>query len=89
MSSDGQGPDESRGGLARGFVMIVAVGIALGVTFNAIQLASGPRRGLAWIKQEVKLASLESVDGTAEAAAAPTEGAPPAPEASAEPSSEG
>jgi rhodanese-related sulfurtransferase len=70
MHMSDQGPDESGSATVRGILVIVALGIALGVIFNSLQLASGPRHGLAWIKHEVKLASLESVAGTAEAAAA-------------------
>jgi rhodanese-related sulfurtransferase len=68
METGGHGPDEGGTQLARGIAAIVVLGIALGVAYNGMQLASGPRRGLAWIKHEVKLASLESVAGTAEAA---------------------
>src|SRR5438093_8713196 len=58
--------NDNEGGLVRGVLVIVVLGVALGLTFNTMLLASGPKHGLAWIKQEVKLASFESL-----AAAAP------------------
>ena len=74
------GDDEERGGgLVRGVAGIVLLGVALGLAFNALQLASGPRHGLAWIKREVKLASLESMTGVADAVAADSSGATPPP----------
>ena len=57
--------DEQGGKLWLGLIGIVLVGLALGVGHNAMQRAAGPRHGLAWIKREVKLMSLE---GLAEAA---------------------
>lgn len=57
--------DEQGGNLWRGIIAIVLVGLALGAGHNAMQRAAGPRHGLAWIKREVKLMSLE---GLAEAA---------------------
>ncbi len=74
MHMGGHGPEESGSQLVRGVAVIVVVGIALGVAFNFMQLASGPRRGLAWVKHEVKLASFESVAGAAEAAPAAVTG---------------
>ena len=58
-------PDEQGGKLWLGIIGIVLVGLALGAGHNAMQRAAGPRHGLAWIKREVKLMSLE---GLAEAA---------------------
>ena len=74
--------DENGRDLARGVAIVVLLGIALGLAFNALQLASGPRRGLAWIRHEAKLASLESVAGAAEAA--PIDSSTHAPAAAAE-----
>ena len=54
-------PDEHGSTLWRGILGIVLLGVALGIGQNALQRAGGPRRGLEWIKQEVKLASLESI----------------------------
>ncbi len=54
-------PDEQGGKLWLGIIGIVLVGLALGVGHNAMQRAAGPRHGLAWIKREVKLMSLESI----------------------------
>jgi rhodanese-related sulfurtransferase len=45
----------------RGVVVIVVVGVALGLAFNALGLASRPPRGLSWIKQVEKLPSLEDL----------------------------
>jgi rhodanese-related sulfurtransferase len=56
-------PDETGAALARGVTVIVVLGIALGVMFNFQRLASGPKRGLAWIRQDAKLASLEATPG--------------------------
>ena len=58
-------PDEQGSKLWLGIIGIVLVGLALGAGHNAMQRAAGPRHGLAWIKREVKLMSLE---GLAEAA---------------------
>src|SRR5258705_11926906 len=65
---------ESGGGLLRGVVMIVVVGLALGVGFNTLLLAAGPKQGLPWVKHDVKLKSLEDVlgDQAATPEAAPT-----------------
>ena len=54
-------PDDRGGLLWRGVLGLVLVGAALGNGYNVMQRAAGPHRGLAWIKQEVKLASLESM----------------------------
>jgi rhodanese-related sulfurtransferase len=45
----------------RGVVVIVVVGVALGLAFNALGLASRPPRGLSWIKQVEKMPSLEDL----------------------------
>jgi rhodanese-related sulfurtransferase len=45
----------------RGVVVIVVAGVALGLAFNALGLASKPPRGLSWIKQVEKLPSLEDL----------------------------
>ncbi|MCC6349604.1 MAG: hypothetical protein IT347_08435 [Candidatus Eisenbacteria bacterium] len=49
------------GSLAREVAVIVLVGAALGLGYNAYLLGSGPRAGLAWIKAEKKLVRLEDV----------------------------
>ena len=54
-------PEEHGSTLWRGILGIVLLGAALGIGHNTLQRAGGPRRGLEWIKQEVKLASLESI----------------------------
>ena len=54
-------PDETAGAVGRGVLVIVVVGIALGLGYNQLLLASGPKHGLAWVKQETKLASLEDL----------------------------
>ena len=45
----------------RGVVAIVVVGLALGLAFNALGLASKPPRGLSWITRAEKLPSLEEL----------------------------
>lgn len=45
----------------RGVVVIVAVGVALGLAFNALGLASKPPRGLSWITETEKMPSLEDL----------------------------
>lgn len=69
----------------RGLLVIVVAGALLGVAFNALGLASHPPRGLAWIKHETPLPSLEDLQGSGVPAAdtsvrytAPAGGAPPA-----------
>jgi len=54
----GQPTDE---GITRGVVTIVVVGVALGVAFNWLGLASRPAWGLPWIGED-KLAALESLE---------------------------
>jgi rhodanese-related sulfurtransferase len=84
------------GRVARGMALIVVVGAALGVAYNAFGLASRPPRGLAWVKRVEPLASLESMlrpvvvrhDSATAAApdgASPADGATPAVSASATP----
>ena len=69
--------DPEAGGVVRGIVMICAIGIALGVAYNALGLASRPRYGLAWIKAPpAKIESLEALQsppapGGGESATAP------------------
>jgi rhodanese-related sulfurtransferase len=70
MGHDGHDPD--RAGALRGALLIVVVGTALGIGYNAMGLASRPRHGLAWIKQPEKIESLEALQG------APASGAPEA-----------
>ena len=45
----------------RGVFVIVVVGVALGLAFNALGLASKPPRGLSWITRAEKLPSLEEL----------------------------
>jgi rhodanese-related sulfurtransferase len=52
---------DGTGETLRGVFAIVAVGVALGLAFNALGLASKPPRGLTWITQEEKLPSLEDL----------------------------
>jgi rhodanese-related sulfurtransferase len=56
--------EEKRDGTAetlRGVFVIVVVGAALGLAFNALGLASRPPRGLSWITQVEKMPSLEDL----------------------------
>ncbi len=48
----------------RGVVVIVIVGALLGVSFNALGLASHPPRGLSWITKKEKMPSLEELQPT-------------------------
>src|SRR5881394_3297958 len=65
------GHDPDRAGALRGAMVIVVVGVALGIGYNAMGLASRPRHGLAWLKQPEKIESLEALQG----APAPPSGA--------------
>lgn len=75
--------DPEAGGVVRGIAMICVIGLALGVAYNALGLASRPRYGLAWIKASAaKIESLEALQsppapGGGESATADT--APPGP----------
>ena len=51
----------------RAALVIVVAGVALGVGFNALGLASRPPRGLSWITREEKLPSLEELQGHSQA----------------------
>jgi rhodanese-related sulfurtransferase len=46
------GREASEGGLLRGIVGIVLLGITLGIGFNALGLQAKPARGLAWIGED-------------------------------------
>jgi len=62
------GPEPGRGETARGALLILAAGIALGVAWNAIHQASRPPGGLPWIARpeaETKLESLQPPAGAA------------------------
>jgi rhodanese-related sulfurtransferase len=51
--------------------VIVVVGVALGLAFNALGLASRPPRGLPWITQVEKMPSLEELQPGSELVPAP------------------
>jgi rhodanese-related sulfurtransferase len=55
----------------RGVFVIVVVGVALGLAFNALGLASRPPRGLSWITQVEKMPSLEELQPGSELVPAP------------------
>lgn len=57
------------GGAARGIVIILCTGIALGVTYNALGRAGHPPRGLGWIAEEKKLDTLDAAGHPAPGAA--------------------
>ncbi len=59
-----------RSSLARDVAVLVLAGIALGVTFNALQAAQHSPRALSWVRREPKLASFESLAGALPPAAA-------------------
>lgn len=50
-----------RSALWRDVLVMVLAGSALGAGYNQLQLREGPGRGLTWIRQERRLASLESL----------------------------
>ena len=49
------------GGVLRGALVILLAGAVVGLLFNGLLRASNGDRGLAWIRQEVKLNSLEEM----------------------------
>jgi rhodanese-related sulfurtransferase len=63
MTPENMGNDPDMAGALRGAMLIVVVGAALGIAYNAMGLASRPRHGLAWIKQPEKIESLEALQG--------------------------
>ena len=73
------GHDPDRAGALRGAMVIVVVGVALGIGYNAMGLASRPRHGLAWIKQPEKIESLEAMQGAPAPPSAAAETSMPAP----------
>jgi rhodanese-related sulfurtransferase len=58
---ENQTQDDGDRGFARGVFVIVAAGLLLGLAFNLIQRISEPQNGLAWIRQDGSLESLEEV----------------------------
>ena len=63
----------------RGVVVIAVVGIALGLAFNALGLASKPPRGLSWITPVEKMPSLEDLQPGSGLVPGPAPGSGPAP----------
>jgi len=63
----------------RGVALIIVAGAALGIPYNTLLHASGPRRGLDWIKHESKMGRLEDVVEPASAVQEPVTPAEPAP----------
>lgn len=59
-----------RSSLGRDVAVLVLAGIALGLSFNALQASARSPRALSWIRSEPKLASFESLAGTLPPAAA-------------------
>ena len=59
-----------RSSLGRDVAVLVLAGIALGVSFNALQAFAHSPRALSWIRHEPKLASFESLAGELPPAAA-------------------
>ena len=72
-------PSEGIAETLRGVVVIVGVGVALGLAFNALGLASRPPRGLSWITRQEKLPSLEELQPGSRLVPAPATPARPAP----------
>ncbi len=60
--------DPGRGDTLRGAFLILAIGLALGIGYNAIGRASRPARGLAWIKPPETAQSLEALQAAGGAA---------------------
>jgi rhodanese-related sulfurtransferase len=58
--TDGKRKDGT-GETLRGVAVIIVAGIALGLAFNALSLASKPPRGLSWITETEKMPSLEEL----------------------------
>jgi rhodanese-related sulfurtransferase len=52
---------DGTGETLRGVFVIVVMGLALGLAFNALGLASKPPRGLSWITETEKMPSLEDL----------------------------
>ena len=61
MTMSDNGRDPERGSPLFGAALIVAVGVALGIAFNAMALAGRPPKGLAWVKSTPRIESLESL----------------------------
>ncbi|HEY2955068.1 MAG TPA: rhodanese-like domain-containing protein [Candidatus Eisenbacteria bacterium] len=59
-------PEPGASGTLRGAVLILVAGVALGIAYNSLGLASRPRHGLAWINRPEKIASLEALQAIAE-----------------------
>src|SRR5262245_48717037 len=67
---ENQSHDPDMTGTLRRALAIAVIGIALGIGYNAMGLASRPHRGLAWIKQPEKVESLEALQAAPGGAAA-------------------
>jgi hypothetical protein len=79
-------PDPETGpGLVRGILAIVLAGAALGVAFNLLLIAGGARQGLAWVRVERPIASLEALIAAADSVAVDSAAAEPAAATSLEP----
>ncbi len=70
MSEPSNEQKPRRSSLGRDVAVLVLAGIALGVSFNALQAFAHSPRALSWIRHEPKLASFESVAGELPPAAA-------------------
>ncbi len=80
MSERPNEPTPRRSSLLRDVTVLVSAGIALGLSFNALQASARSPRALSWIRHEPKLASFESLAGAlpppaAEVSPAPASGA--------------
>lgn len=64
MSEPSSDPTPRRSSLGRDVAVLVLAGIALGISFNALQASARSPRALSWIRHEPKLASFESLAGT-------------------------
>ena len=82
LATKGGGRDPGGGATALGALLLLVAGVALGLAYNAVGLASRPARGLAWISARGAtgtLGSLESLEppGTVAPAPVPAADAPP------------
>jgi rhodanese-related sulfurtransferase len=70
-----RGSDETGARLVRDILTIVVAGAALGIGVNAVRRAATPGKGLAWVRVEVPLQSLESLQPALDVSSPNPEGA--------------
>lgn len=72
MSPSPESRSETGADLVRGVALILAAGLALGFAYNALQRGAGSTQALAWVREEVRLASLEGPAAAPDSTAAET-----------------